>query len=57
MATMGILFGGRRMKLYWRYKKDEKWSWKPVKQERVKACLNYATITNDHSWYRWEEEE
>ena len=31
------------MKLYWRYKKDGKWSWKP-------ATLTEDSTGNNHGW-------
>ena len=35
--------GGRcAMKLYWRYKKDGKWTWKPVGEE---ASVAYAVLS------------
>ena len=42
------------MKLYWRYKKDGKWTWKPVGDE---AAMKDASIETLESIRYMEEEE
>jgi len=38
-------------KLYWRYKKDGKWTWKPAKVVSTSDALNAIVVR------KWEEEE
>ena len=51
------------MKLYWRYKKDGKWTWTPAKWEHVKNLEPVAEIyagarsSVDVKLYEKEEEE
>jgi hypothetical protein len=39
------------MKLYWRYKKDGKWTWKPVTRD-----FNYLKYDLDELEFKEEEE-
>lgn len=44
------------MKLYWRYKKDGKWTWKPVPEDQATMAMEYAADLK-HPDYKWVEEE
>jgi hypothetical protein len=45
------------MKLYWRYKKDGKWTWRPCHPDHITKAMVYAALSKDDPDFKMEEEE
>ena len=45
------------MRLYWRYKKDGKWTWKAVPEGQITKAMEFAGDSKNNLEYQWVEEE